>query len=111
VKKLLPDKRKQKPQIAVTNLIDVMLMLVFFFMITASFARNQEKLPVEVPKAANATTMETDNMTVQIAKNGRTYLAGKPVEMTELTSAIKTWVTNSPDRPVMVEADKEQWRR
>jgi biopolymer transport protein ExbD len=107
VKKLLPDKRKQKPQIAVTNLIDVMLMLVFFFMITASFARNQEKLPVEVPKAANATTMETDNMTVQIAKNGRTYLAGKPVEMTELTSAIKTWVTNSPDRPVMVEADKD----
>ncbi|PKL42218.1 MAG: hypothetical protein CVV41_15705 [Candidatus Riflebacteria bacterium HGW-Riflebacteria-1] len=107
MKKLLPDKRKQKPQIAVTNLIDVMLMLVFFFMITASFARNQEKLPVEVPKAANATTMETDNMTVQIAKNGRTYLAGKPVEMTELTSAIKTWVTNSPDRPVMVEADKD----
>jgi len=107
VKKLLPEKRKQKPQIAVTNLIDVMLMLVFFFMITASFARNQEKLPVDVPKAANATTMETENMTVQIAKNGRTYVAGKPVEMTELTSAIKTWVTNSPDRPVMVEADKD----
>lgn len=107
MKKLLPEKRKQKPQIVVTNLIDVILLLVFFFMITSSFARNQEKLPVDVPKAANATTMETENMTVQIAKNGRTYVAGKPVEMAELISAIKTWVTNSPDRPVMVEADKD----
>lgn len=107
MKKLLPDKRKQKPQIVVTNLIDVILLLVFFFMITSSFARNQEKLPVNVPKASTATTMETDNMTVQIAKNGRTYVAGKAVEMTDLTAQIKTWTTNSPDRPVMVEADKD----
>lgn len=107
MKKLLPEKRKQKPQIVVTNLIDVILLLVFFFMITSSFARNQEKLPVDVPKASNATTMETDNMTVQIAKNGRIFVSGKPVEMTDLTAKIKTWVSISPDRPVMVEADKD----
>jgi len=107
VKKLLPDKRKQKPQIVVTNLIDVILLLVFFFMITSSFARDKEKLPVDVPKAANATTMENENMTVQIAKNGRVFVAGKQIEMTDLTTQIKTWVTNSPDRPVMVEADKD----
>lgn len=107
MKKLLPEKRKQKPQIVVTNLIDVILLLVFFFMITSSFARDKEKLPVDVPKAANATTMETDNMTVQIAKNGRIFVAGTQVEIDELTAKIKTWVTNSPDRPVMVEADKD----
>ncbi|MBU1107185.1 MAG: biopolymer transporter ExbD [Candidatus Riflebacteria bacterium] len=107
MKKLLPEKHKQKPQIVVTNLIDVILLLVFFFMITSSFARNQEKLPIDVPKAANATTMETENMTVQIAKNGHIFVAGKSIEMAELTSQIKTWVTNSPDRPIMVEADKD----
>lgn len=107
MKKLLPDKRKQKPQIVVTNLIDVILLLVFFFMITSSFARNQEKLPVNVPKASSANTMELDNMTVQIAKNGRLYVSGKPVEMTDLNDRIKTWVTSSPDRPVMVEADQD----
>lgn len=107
MKKLLPDKKKQRPQIVVTNLIDVILLLVFFFMITSSFARTNEKLPVDVPKASNATTMENDNMTVQIAKNGRILVAGKSLEMEELKGHIKTWVTNSPDRPVMVEADKD----
>ena len=102
MKKLLPDKKKSKPQIVVTNLIDVILLLVFFFMITSSFARNQEKLPVNVPKASSATTMETDSMTVQIAKNGRLYVTGKPVEMTDLTASMKTLTTNSPDRRIMV---------
>lgn len=107
MKKLLPEKRKLRPQIVVTNLIDVLLMLVFFFMITSSFAHNQEKLPVNVPKASSATTMEIDNMTVQIAKNGRLYVAGKPLEMTDLTERIKTWTTSSPDRPILVEADQD----
>ncbi len=107
MKKLLPEKKKQKPQIVVTNLIDVILLLVFFFMITSSFARQNEKLPVDVPKASNATTMESDNMTVQIAKNGRILVSGKQLEMEELKGMIKTWVTNSPDRPIMVEADKD----
>lgn len=76
-------------------------------MITSSFARQTERLPVEIPKASNATSMQADNMTVQIAKNGRILVAGKSVEMEELKTKIKTWVENSPDRPVMVEADKE----
>ncbi len=107
MKKLLPEKRRQKPAIVVTNLIDVILLLVFFFMITSSFVRQTERLPVEIPKASNATSMEADNMTVQIAKNGRILVAGKHVEMEDLKGKIKTWIQNSPDRPVMVEADKE----
>lgn len=107
MKKLLPEKRKLRPQIVVTNLIDIILMLVFFFMITSSFARNQEKLPVNVPKASSATTMEIDNMTVQIAKNGHLFVSGKQVEMTDLTEQIKTWTQNSPDRPILVEADQD----
>ncbi len=107
MKKLLPEKRKLRPQIVVTNLIDIILMLVFFFMITSSFARNQEKLPVNVPKASSATTMEIDNMTVQIAKNGHLFVSGKSIEMTALTEQIKTWTQNSPDRPILVEADQD----
>lgn len=107
MRKLLPDRKKSKPQIVVTNLIDVILLLVFFFMITSSFARNNEKLPVNVPRAANATTMETDNMTVQITHEEKLFVAGKECDKTALTDQIKTWVSQSPDRPVMVEADEK----
>ncbi|MFZ5951234.1 MAG: ExbD/TolR family protein [Candidatus Rifleibacteriota bacterium] len=107
MKKLLPEKKKSRPQIMVTNLIDIILLLVFFFMITSSFARNNEKLPINVPKASTAQSMENENFTVQISKNGRIFVSGKEISETVLVENVKTWVTRSPDRPVMVEADSE----
>ena len=107
MKKLLPEKKKARPQIIVTNLIDIILLLVFFFMITSSFARSNEKLPINVPKAATAQTMESENFSVQISKNGRIFLTGKEIDEKSLEQQVKTWVNRSPDRPVLVEADAE----
>ncbi len=106
MKKLLPKRHKTPPQIVVTNLIDVVLLLVFFFMITSSFAANEKKLPVNVPKASAAVSMEKDNMSVQVTKNGNVFIAGNQVDAKSLDEQIKKWITSSPDRPVMVEADE-----
>lgn len=107
MKSLLPKRKKNRPQIVVTNLIDVVLLLVFFFMITSSFATNKEKVPVNVPKASNSSSVEKDNMTVQIGKNGFVFIAGKQIETVALIEQIKVWTKNSPDRPILIEADKD----
>jgi biopolymer transport protein ExbD len=107
LKSLLPERKKNKPQIVVTNLIDVVLLLVFFFMITSSFATNKEKVPVNVPKASNSTSIEKENLTVQIGKNSLIFIAGKQVESEALKEQIKVWTKNSPERPILVEADKD----
>ena len=75
-------------------------------MITSSFAANEKKLPVNVPKASAAVSMEKDNMTVQVTKNGNVFIAGNQVDAKTLDEQIKKWITSSPDRPVMVEADE-----
>ena len=106
MKKLLPEKKKQKPQIIVTNLIDIILLLVFFFMITSSFAHNNEKLPVNVPKASTAQSMETENFSVQITEKGDISVSGKVISRKELKSKVAIWVKQSLDRPVLVEADE-----
>ncbi len=106
MKKLLHRRSKTKPQIVVTNLIDVILLLVFFFMITSSFASNEKKLPVNVPKASASVSMEKDNMTVQITKTGNTFVAGKQVDLAVLDGIVKKWISTSLERPIMVEADE-----
>lgn len=107
MKRLLPERRNNKPQIVVTNLIDVVLLLVFFFMITSSFASNKERVPVNIPKAANSAPAEKENMTVQISKDGNIFIAGKTANEEELKDKIKVWVANSPERPILVEADEK----
>ena len=106
MKSLLPNRKKSKPQIIVTNLIDIILLLVFFFMITSSFATNNEKMPVNLPRASSATTMETDNLSIQIDKEGQIFIKEEKIDVQALREKIKVWVSRSPDRPVMVEADK-----
>ena len=107
MKRLLSERHNSKPQIVVTNLIDVVLLLVFFFMITSSFANNKEKVPVNVPKAANSASVEKENLTVQISKEGKIYISGNSTSDDELKNKIKTWVANSPERPILVEADEK----
>lgn len=107
MKRLLHDRKRNKPQIVVTNLIDVVLLLVFFFMITSSFATNKEKLPVNVPKAGNSASIEKDNLSIQVGKNAQVFVAGKVVTLEELQEQVKTWTKASPERPIMLEADEE----
>lgn len=107
MKSLLPNRKKSKPQIIVTNLIDIILLLVFFFMITSSFATNNEKMPVNLPRASSATTMETDNLSIQIDKQGQIFVKDENLDAQALVEKIKIWVSRSPDRPVMVEADRD----
>ena len=107
MKKLLPNRKKNKPHIVLTNLVDIMFLLVFFFMITSSFAKNVNKMPVNLPGASSAATVEGDNMTIQVSKLGRLYIGKKQIQINELTKQIKNYISKSPSRPILLEADKK----
>ena len=103
--RLLPERKRAKPQIVLTNLIDVILMMVFFFMITTSFAKQARKLPLELPQSGTAVATEQDILTVQYARDG-TLLAGeKPCAPGELPAVVAAWVAADPARAIVLHAD------
>lgn len=106
MKKLLPERKKEKPQIIVTNLIDVILLLVFFFMITSTFAQNKTQIQLNVPKAANSSEIEAKPLIVQINKAGEVFVYGKSITNAKLQEVIKDCIKKTPAPQVMVEADK-----
>lgn len=105
MKKLLPETRKNKPQIIVTNLIDVILLLVFFFMITSSFARENRKLEIDLPSASTSAVIEGETMNVQIDREGALMLNGKGLSVEELKSEVVKYVAQDHTRTILVEAD------
>ena len=106
MKRLLPERRKEKPQIVVTNLIDVILLLVFFFMITSSFAKDNRKVPLELPQAGSATVSEGESLTLQLDREGRVYSAGRDVEISTIPIVVKEYLGGGRERLIMVEADQ-----
>ena len=106
MRKLLPEQRRPKPQIVVTNLIDVILLLVFFFMITSSFAQDKRQVPVELPQAGSASIIDAELMTIQVDKAGAVLWTGKPVSSVKLEHIVSRYLGTRKDRPVLLEADQ-----
>ncbi len=65
--------------INVTPLVDVVLVLLIIFMVTATFMVSPS-IKVDLPKAATGETTQTSSLALVIAKDGTVYLNGKPAD-------------------------------
>ena len=92
-------------QINVTPLVDVMLVLLVIFMVTAPII--QQGVAVELPKTrAGPLTSPEEPLVVGIAKNGSVYLNDNPIELQNLRAKLVAVNEARPDRQVFLRADR-----
>lgn len=92
-------------QINVTPLVDVMLVLLVIFMVTAPIL--QQGVSVDLPKvAAGPLTGEEEQLVVNVAKGGQLYLNDTAMTLGELTTKLGAIAAARPDRQVYVRADQ-----
>jgi biopolymer transport protein TolR len=93
-------------QINVTPLVDVMLVLLVIFMVTAPII--QQGVQVNLPQAKAAAIPGTDELlVVSIAKNGRIYLYDNVMTLDELGAKMRAIRANLADKQVYVRADQD----
>ena len=92
-------------QINVTPLVDVMLVLLVIFMVTAPIL--QQGVSVDVPKvAAGPLTGEEEQLVVNVAKGGKLYLNDTALSASDLAAKLAAIAGARPDRQVYVRADR-----
>lgn len=69
--------------INVTPLVDITLVLLIIFMVTATFIV-APSIPVELPKATTGEASPVTNIAIVIGSRGELFLNGKPVGEEEL---------------------------
>ena len=94
-------------QINVTPFVDVMLVLLVIFMVTAPIL--QQGVNVELPTVeAGPLTSETeDQLVVAIDRNGTIHLNDTPLDIADLVEKLAAIVKLRPDRTVYLRADKD----
>ncbi len=98
-------RRKLMAEINVVPYIDVMLVLLVIFMITAPLMTQGVK--VDLPQAA-ARPVNTDNrdtLVVTVTRNGSYYLDNRPVSAAGLRAKVATVLRIRPHTPVMIRGD------
>jgi len=93
-------------QINVTPLVDVMLVLLIIFMITAPIL--QQGVEVKLPKVkAGALRGEEQQFVVSITRSDGIYLNDTKLDTAELTRKLQAIAAERPDRQVFIRADEE----
>ncbi len=99
-------------EVDITSMIDVVLLLVFFFMTTAQFAR-QNRAELELPrqKGEQKDAPEEAGLVINITKEGALVVGSRPVDDEELRLIVRDEIRRAPDRPaaqlkLLIRADR-----
>jgi biopolymer transport protein ExbD len=107
----LQARSREEPEINLTSLIDVVLLLLVFFMVSTSFVREAEislRLPEASPEATPQT--ETESLEITITQTGSYLVNTRPLvnsESATLRKAIVKLVGAKRDMPVVIRADAQ----
>lgn len=99
-------RRRKLPSINIVPLVDVLTVLVFFFMVTMQF-KTMRTLNITAPQIETAGSNRVDEQVViAIEENGTIYLNDQPIEMDAFLRAVSTIGTLTPEIPVLLIADE-----
>ena len=93
--------------INLTPMIDVVFLLVIFFMVGSKFSESESRMDVSIPSVGpmNAISRTPDDRIVELTANGEVVLDGQMVTIQQLTEILETQVANYPGLSVVVRAD------
>ena len=91
-------------EINITSLVDVMMVLLIIFMLTAPFI--QAGIKVRLPKTKSTVIKEREGVMLAVTKEGDIYLNSQKIESDKLTEALRNLKVAGEER-VFVRADKE----
>ncbi|MCS7164229.1 MAG: ExbD/TolR family protein [Thermodesulfovibrio sp.] len=100
---LTPRRRSSIADINVTPLVDVMLVLLIIFMITAPLLK--QGIDVNLPKAKGKSLDETEKINIVITKEGNIFLNDKMINKDGLPQLLSVY--KDTNTSVILKADKD----
>jgi biopolymer transport protein ExbD len=107
----LQSRVREAPEVNLTSLIDVVLLLLVFFMVSTSFVREAE-INLRLPEADSAAqpAAPTETLEIVITQTGEYLVNGRPLVNSDrrtLRTAIEQLVGDRRDMPVSVRGDAQ----
>ena len=101
--------RREELDLNITPLIDIVFLLLIFFMVSTTFQKESE-LKIQLPTAdQEARTEPADPLEIVISADGQYAIGGRTLSdnrLATLIEALGTAAGNNRDRPLIVRADK-----
>ena len=83
-------KKRRAPSIIIVSLVDILTILLIFFVVSTTFKKDQPEVQINLPESKTATNApaESEHAVVSVDQNDEIKLDGKPVGVEELQGAV-----------------------
>jgi biopolymer transport protein ExbD len=98
---------REEVSINLTPMIDVVFLLVIFFMVGSKFSESESRINVTVPAVGQMQAMSRipDERIVEVTAEGTINLDGKPISMEQLAQTLENQRAQYPGLKVAVRGD------
>ena len=101
--------RKKKPryqiQAPLTSLIDIVFMLLIYFLLTTNYMVD-EGIKIKLPRAKASAPQIQQEITIYVDRDGRAFLFNKQIPEDMLVKKLKEMIGGQHDRLVVIKADR-----
>jgi len=98
-------RRRHENDINIAPLIDMVFILLIFFMVTTTFVRDA-KLEIERPGAKTAQQADNRSVRVSVGRRGELFIDARPVKPWMLQARLREIVSRQRIKTVLVIADR-----
>lgn len=107
----IKNKRRKVPSVIIVSLIDVLLVVLIFLMVSTTFKQEQPALKLALPESKVAkpgSADQTQAFTVSVSTNfPYFYIGEKPVTFDQLQRELELAVQKNPQLALKIRADKQ----
>jgi biopolymer transport protein ExbD len=103
-------RKRRAPSVIIVSLIDILAILLIFFIVTTTFRINQPQLQINLPESKSAEQAPAEDnqpLVLRVKSAEEITLDEKPVTLESLAASLKTLRDQAPQRPIAMQADRD----
>ena len=102
------ERRAKAPALALTSMLDVIFLLLCFFVTASVFSQWENEISISLPTASSAETPGRlpGEVILNVAKDGSVTVNAKKLSLAELGSRLRKVAEFYPGQPLVIRADR-----
>jgi len=102
---VFPKTKPGRPEITMAPLVDIVFLLLIFFMVTTVFPEN-DGIPIEKPLSENTVSLADRKFVLKLDQLGQVYYKDQIINIEDIKRLVKRELTLDQNISVIVHADK-----
>ncbi|NVO73690.1 ExbD/TolR family protein [Photobacterium damselae] len=103
-----PSRNREDAQIDLTSMLDIVFIMLIFFIVTSSFVR-ESGVEVNRPQASHAVSQKDAGIFIAITSANDIYIDKRIVDAERVQASIEHMLVDQPDASLVIQADEHAY--